>query len=215
MESSAVYGSGGGRSGISERETMSTETIAGCCIETYSGRDFNVLCPKPDDVCIEDIGHSLALQCRFSGHCSRFYSVAEHCVRCAELIARQGHGLQLQLYALLHDAAEAYIGDITTPMKSLLPAVRNIEHEIQLAILGAARLPEPNEDDLAIAKAADNILLMTEAAVLIESGGKNWNIDAEPDSSITITGWPPGLSEQKFLDRFHHLHQQLAEASKV
>lgn len=94
--------------------------------QTYSGRAFEVLDPDPATICIEDIAHSLALTCRFGGHCSGHYSVAEHSIRVmyrtSELLAQRGHvndilSRRILLAALLHDAAEAYLCDMSSPLK--------------------------------------------------------------------------------------------------
>lgn len=82
-------------------------------IVTYTGKLFDIFDPKPELICIEDIAHALANICRFTGHVQKFYSVAEHSVRMALSPELKGHPMA----RLLHDAAEAYFGDITTPLK--------------------------------------------------------------------------------------------------
>src|SRR5579885_2784587 len=83
-------------------------------IQTYCGVAFYPLDPRPEEILIEDIAHALSMLCRFTGHVKRFYSVAQHCVyvshRCDPKDA---------LWGLLHDAAEAYLNDISRPVKSL------------------------------------------------------------------------------------------------
>src|SRR5690606_19551202 len=69
--------------------------------------------PRPGDVDLEVFAHALSLQCRFGGHCKVFYSVAQHCV----LTARILHDSYWRHEALMHDAAEAYIGDVVRPLK--------------------------------------------------------------------------------------------------
>lgn len=94
---------------------------------TYTGKrvyPFGTM--KPDDICIEDIAHSLSLLCRYGGHCKRFYSVAEHCV----LMASDTNFLGTIRGRLLHDAAEAYIGDLITPLKRKLIDYRESEEHI-------------------------------------------------------------------------------------
>lgn len=76
--------------------------------------------PQPSDVNIPLIALSLSRQCRFNGCTTRFYSVAEHCCRLATLAANRGHGAEVQLWALLHDAHEAYTGDVTRPLQRML-----------------------------------------------------------------------------------------------
>jgi len=85
-------------------------------IQTFTGKKFFPLNPNPADICIEDIAHSLAMQCRYVGHCKQFYSVAQHCW----LMSRHWFKkVELQRYALLHDAAEAYLSDLPRPLKHL------------------------------------------------------------------------------------------------
>ena len=84
-------------------------------IQTYSGLVFDFINPAEADVSITDIAHSLALINRFNGHTRRPYSVAEHCVRGSQLIDQK-----CAFHFLMHDAAEAYVGDVAAPLKQLL-----------------------------------------------------------------------------------------------
>lgn len=84
-------------------------------IQTYTGKKFHPFDPKPEEICIEDIAHSLAHICRFNGHTEFFYSVAQHSLIVAHLLKDESP--LTQLLGLLHDAAEAYIGDIPAPIK--------------------------------------------------------------------------------------------------
>ena len=89
-------------------------------IQTYTGKCFTPLDPKPEDICAEDIAHHLSNLCRFSGAVNDFYSVAEHSVRCfwyAREVLSPGPPSPLHLAVLLHDAAEAYIIDLPRPIK--------------------------------------------------------------------------------------------------
>ncbi|HET6558087.1 MAG TPA: hypothetical protein VFG54_12280 [Prolixibacteraceae bacterium] len=94
-------------------------------IRTYSGIYMNVFEPTLDMICIEDIAHSLANQCRFAGHLPVFYSVAQHSVK-ASVRANKAHKLQ----ALLHDASEAYLLDIPSPIKKRLRDYKEIEDNL-------------------------------------------------------------------------------------
>ena len=106
-------------------------------IQTYSGKRFDAFLPKVEDIDFVDIAHSLAHQCRFAGHCKRFYSVAEHSVLAANweyLDSIMGDApINARRWALMHDAAEAYIGDIVRPIKrrpGLMPELERIEDEL-------------------------------------------------------------------------------------
>src|SRR5690606_2723306 len=81
-------------------------------IVTRSGRKFDLANPTADMVDTADLAHSLSMQCRFNGHTSSFYSVAQHCLLVAELVPEEH-----KLAALLHDATEAYVGDLVRPLK--------------------------------------------------------------------------------------------------
>lgn len=100
-------------------------------ITTWSGQKFNFLNPEPTSIILEDIAHALSLQCRFNGHCDEFYSVAEHSVRVCHLVESFGMKRSIVLTALLHDAAEAYTGDVVSPIKKLLPEFKKIEKNLE------------------------------------------------------------------------------------
>lgn len=86
-------------------------------IRTYTGRLVNPWALLSQDIQIEDIAHSLSQQCRFTGHTSRFYSIAEHCILVYFLLSAQGQSVRVCLGGLIHDAAEAYFGDMAGPSK--------------------------------------------------------------------------------------------------
>jgi hypothetical protein len=100
-------------------------------IQTYTGHPFDFANPSQEAIWLEDIAHALSMQCRYNGHCRRFYSIAEHSywasIRAADLAAektqrgeiKREHGIEIALAALMHDAAEAYVGDMVKPLKSM------------------------------------------------------------------------------------------------
>jgi hypothetical protein len=92
-------------------------------IQTRFGRMMDLADPQPDDIDIRDIAHSLAITCRFAGHTVRFYSVAEHSFWVGRLLEHDGEPRERVLAGLLHDAAEAYVGDVTRPLKQALRAL--------------------------------------------------------------------------------------------
>ena len=118
--------------------------------------------PSPDDVHIVDIATALSRECRYAGHASHFYSVAQHSVLCSRIVPPE-----LAIEALLHDAAEAYIKDIPTPLKRQLPDYKEIEARFDWVIrvhFGLPEIPSP------AVKEADNILLVTEVRDLFPAG---------------------------------------------
>jgi hypothetical protein len=90
-----------------------TDEYNGAWITTYTGKKFHFLDPQPEEIDIVDIAHHLSLLCRYTGAVREFYSVGEHCIR----IAQELKGGKLALAGLLHDASEAYINDISRPVK--------------------------------------------------------------------------------------------------
>lgn len=177
-------------------------------IVTYTGKSFDLLNPIPEMVCIEDIAHSLSLQCRYTGHPIQFYSVAQHCVLMAENNELPGD----PLVKLLHDAAEAYIGDIARPWKQLLwihrfqgsetsvQSAKDFEGRIQKIIglaLGVDLTPS------AEVKEADNQMMATEIRDLMPKSD-DFSGNAEPLKQ-TIFPWSWEQAEESFLYRYKEL----------
>lgn len=165
-------------------------------MQTFTGRRFWPLDPRPEDVCIEDIAHSLALQCRYGGHCVRFYSVAEHSVLLAHK-ARPEHALWL----LLHDASEAYVSDMVRPLKRFMPQFREAEDRVAWAIyrrFGLNPADEPRE-----VKELDNRILIDERAQLMRPTGQQWHYGGETEPlGVTLAYWDPRTAEEHFLAFF-------------
>lgn len=135
-------------------------------ILTHTGKHFDLMQPSAENVSPLDIAHALAHLCRFNGHTHRFYSVAQHSCMVADLVPAEH-----RLAALLHDATEAYIGDITRPFKALLPDARQIEQYIWHAICARFRL---DPELPACVQDADMIALATEKRDLMPSDGTLW-----------------------------------------
>lgn len=139
-------------------------------IETRSGIKFHFLDPKPDEINIADIGFALSNQSRFNGHCNRFYSVAEHSVLVASLVPDE-----YKLAALLHDAAEAYLSDIPSPIKQFIPDYHTLEYKAQAVINDTFGIPWGSDPEKVVKK-ADRQQLRTEAYHLITSKGEDWEM---------------------------------------
>lgn len=167
-------------------------------ILTASGNYFNFLMPAKNAVLVTDIAHALARVCRFNGHTREFYSVAQHSVLVSEIVAPE-----FALVGLFHDATEAYIGDVTRPLKNLLPDYRAIEARLQADIFKKLGLPEHIPAEV---KTADLILLATEQRDLMPEHNDEWailkGIDLLPDS---IVPWSSEEAEEYFLDRYREL----------
>lgn len=163
-------------------------------IQTASGRRFYPLKPRPEDVDIQDIAHALSLLCRFNGHSAVFYSVAEHSVRVSDSLPPEH-----KLWGLLHDAAEAYLGDLPRPLKRQLPAFSQAEDVVLRCVMDRYDLPWPMP---AAVRDADDQLLATEARDLM--GAPAWARGTEPLPDA-IDPWPPERARAAFLERFRAL----------
>lgn len=110
-----------------------------------SRRLVDLLNMQPDDFKLDDIAHALARQCRYNGHVDGFISVAEHCVRVSKRIAAEGGSQMEQACGLMHDAAEAYTGDLVGPLKHMpgMEMFAQIEANIESALFAAYELPYP------------------------------------------------------------------------
>jgi hypothetical protein len=137
-------------------------------ILTASGLTFNLLEPDPNLIEIEDIAHALSHICRFTGHTREFYSVAEHSIYVSNLV-QPPHALA----ALLHDAAEAYIGDVSSPLKYLLPDYRAIEWKLEAAIRKRFGLPAVQHESI---KHADLVMLATEKRDRLNHHDQDWEL---------------------------------------
>lgn len=156
---------------------------------------------------IEDIAHALSMLCRFNGHTREFYSVAQHSVLVSYLVPAE-----FAMTALLHDAAEAYCGDVVSPLKELLPTYQAIHNNIERTIFNqlGVKYPAP-----ACVREADIKALATEVRDLMPHNPALWhNIqDIEPHHE-TIEPMEPHKAESLFMLRYFDLQaQQIARAS--
>ncbi len=167
-------------------------------IQTHSGRQFWPLQPSPEHFDIQDIAHSLSLLCRFNGHCRAFYSVAEHSLRVSRACPPE-HAL----WGLLHDLAEAYFGDIPTPVKEQFPDIEAMERRLLAA--AALRFDLPWPMPVAV-EHADAVLLVTEARDLMGDPPADWGLSATPLEE-TIHPLTPLEAKAAFLAHFEMLDQ--------
>ena len=100
-------------------------------IMTYTKKMFDPLHPNIELIDIEDIAHALSMLCRANGHFKSFYSVAQHSINCMKEAKTRGYSERIQLACLLHDASEAYLSDVTRPVKAELPRYKEIEAPLQ------------------------------------------------------------------------------------
>jgi uncharacterized protein len=183
---------------------MSVQQRGGHRMQLVSGKSYWPADPRAEEVDIDDIAHALGMICRFGGQSRRFYSVAEHSVNVSHCVPPE-HALQ----ALLHDAPEAYIGDVIRPVKSMLGAAYTDMESLNWCAI-ADRFGVPREMHPSI-KAADDLVLELERRILKPQDPHPW----EHTSTLPTTmEWPPRVdvlcerpSEAKmgFLRRFEEL----------
>lgn len=175
-------------------------------ILTYTGRQFYHLDPRPEMVCIYDIAHALSQLCRWTGHTRFLYSVAQHSWYCSYLVPRE-----FALAALLHDASEAYLGDMNRPLKHYTaagPAYMAVEAKVEEVIFGKFGLQYPMPE---IIKQVDTQMLYAERYQLLNVRDvwyepNKWGYD-DVQASVKIEEITPRFAEEMFLSRFNELYQ--------
>ena len=165
-------------------------------ILTYTGRRMFLANPQPHMIDLADIAHALARIGRFTGHGDRFLSVAQHCVHVSKLCP-----LSRSRWGLLHDATEAYLGDVSTPLKRTLRGeglaclYDGLQETWQLAISKRFQV------QIADVKKWDIISLLTEVRDNGPRGEDPWTWfpGYEPDSR-PIEPWTTDRAEAEYLD---------------
>ena len=167
-------------------------------IRTWSGKTIDYINPQPEHIDIIDIATALSRECRFAGHCRHFYSVAQHSVLVSRLVPPE-----LALEGLLHDATVAYLKDLPSPLKALLPDYAVVEERLDCLIRKRFGLPtKPNH----AIKAADLVLLATERRDIFPDETEDWPI-VSGVVPMPRQIWPlaPEMAKEQFLDRYQSL----------
>jgi 5'-deoxynucleotidase YfbR-like HD superfamily hydrolase len=167
-------------------------------LQTFTGQRFYAANPEIKDIDIEDIAHALSMICRFGGHCMRFYSVAEHSYWMAKQASRPN-----KLWALLHDATEAYMVDLPRPIKEILPDYKIAETNLMKKICERFELPQEMPAEI---KKLDNAILRSEFEE---------NMTFVPDDlpftsysmNVNFQYWEPQKAEEKFLEMFFSIYK--------
>lgn len=183
---------------------LSSDEDRGAWMQTASGGKFYPLDPRADEIHIDDIAHALSNICRYGGHTTRFLSVAEHCVM-VSLSVPEEHAL----WALLHDASEAYVGDMIRPLKitDQMSAYRDIEDRVHAAVAErfglSSRMPAEVHD-------ADSRSIVDERAVAMPVTDHAWGLEGLEPLGVDYQCWEPARAKDEFLRRFLQLTEHTA-----
>lgn len=209
-------------------DTSLVDGVGACCrpamalrdnwMETISGNKVSLAFPDPTTIDIADIAYSLSRLARFNGHTQGLpYSVARHSLWVSEYLRiAEPKNRRLQMYGLLHDAHEAYTGDVILPVTLASPvlkqALSEIKQRIQAAVFVAMELPRPNRAESQLIKEADGVALRQEARHLMPSNGMEWQL---PEMTAVGSLMPPPIANspdmdrEAFMRRFWELHVAL------
>lgn len=176
---------------------IAVNMAVGPTIRLQSGAWLDLLDPWSSDFTIEDIAHGLSLTCRYAGQCRDFYSVAEHSMLVSQAAP------EFAFEALLHDATEAFLGDVTRPLKQLLPAYKEIEKEFERAIFQRFGLPESLPKEV---KQADLQVLAAEQSQIMPAGTDGWALEAGvAHANVKVRHLAPAKAKREFLSQFYRL----------
>ena len=180
----------------------------GSYIRTASGQRFWPLDARAREVDPKDVAHALSNLCRFTGHVRKFYSVAQHCCYVSKVVLDEAKKLGLSedesrllaLEGLCHDATEAYLNDLATPVKKQpdLAGYRATEARLWKVIAERFGLP-PEESDLV--RWADRVMLVTEARDLMPPGD-DWSVWGVSPADFTVRPWTPEVARGTWLSSF-------------
>lgn len=178
-------------------------------LQTFNGKYFPLENIQTSAIGMEDISHHLSMLCRFTGAVTRFYSVAEHCCLVADEVYDRTGLADMAMTALLHDAHEAYTGDLNAPVKYLpgMERYRMLGKQIQLHIHAKfSKYCNLTTSCQKLVKKIDMELLATERKLIMLKTDFKWAIDEQnirPISTIDIEGWMPARAKAEYLRRFH------------
>ena len=172
-------------------------------IQTYSGIMIDPLNPRKEEIKIEDVAHALSLLCRANGHFPCFYSVGQHSVACMKEAAARGLSKRIQLACLLHDASEAYLSDVTRPVKARIPQYKEIEAPLQELIWSKWLGAPLSAEEFQAVRQIDDDMLTYELWKLMgrQPADEDFSLHSQPD--LNFHGFE--ACEQEFLQLFREL----------
>jgi len=173
-------------------------------LQTVSGRWVNPFDPDPDQLDAGDIARALANVCRFGGHSRSFYSVAQHSVIVSRLVEERGGDAEDAFAALMHDATEAYLGDMPHPLKHRSPlgaAYKAAEDHLESALRARFAIKR----DVPEIKRVDRALLAAERRAF---SAERWHwpeLEGVEPLDVELTAWPPDEAARAFAERYAEL----------
>lgn len=184
-------------------DSMSAIDSVGCVgrtIKLFSGKYFDLLNPNPDDLDLTSIATALSRICRYGGHSPAFYSVAEHCCWAAWLARQDGHVVEIQRAAFLHDCCEAITGDALKPIKLLLgQAYADLEGRIEKAV--ESRFGVDISGTYSTWKVWDLELLRAEREAMWEDDGVHWSgFEFVNQRMVPFEFWDEREARENYLD---------------
>jgi 5'-deoxynucleotidase YfbR-like HD superfamily hydrolase len=179
-------------------------------IQTFVGIEFFPFDPKIEDIDVRDVAHALSMKCRYTGHCDRFYSVAEHSVLMSRYAEMDGRSVEIQRWALMHDATETYLPDVAAPLKAHIPGWFSTEDRLMEAVAFRFDLSWPMPEEI---KSFDRLLLVREWERLMDR--TSWfdptvwaTVTNDDRARLQIDCWEPSRAEFEFARRFAELWEE-------
>lgn len=181
----------------SKMSNKTTEFVKTGYIRTFKNRKFCFDDLDNNVYDIEDIAHSLSMQCRWTGHTKVFYSIAEHSSLMFDALPDE-----YKLEGLLHDASEAWLTDLSRPVKAYVPEYRKLQHRVEAAVAKAFNVPFPMSEPV---KKLDDAMLKTEWEQLFDRTDIYIGLDLKPAEGVFIQGWNWMKAEDEFLKRYYSI----------
>ncbi len=179
------------------------------CITTFTKIQFNTFNPEAEKICIEDIAHALSMMPRAGGHFPEFFSVGQHSIQCCREAVARNYVSEVALACLLHDASEAYLSDLTRPVKKNMTMYLQVEKQLQDMIYDKYLGHVPQGEAAVLVQNIDDVCLYYEFLHYMDEK----LLEAEPMmiSEPVFEVRPMKEVESEFLALFHKLMREINE----
>lgn len=179
------------------------------CITTFSKIKFDTFNPEAEKICIEDIAHALSMMPRAGGHFPEFFSVGQHCIQCCREAVARNYVAEVALGCLLHDASEAYLSDLTRPVKKNLTMYLQVEKQLQDMIYDKYLGHVPKGEAAVLIQSIDDVCLYYEFFHYMEE--KIFPVEPMMMSEPVYGEKPRKEVETEFLNLFRKLMREINE----